>query len=140
MRTYWDTSAVMNAAVSAEVARLLDSGEHVTRTHTFSEFFNRMTGRGIRWVDASGQAHALVMDPGDAAAWLAEFARRVGEADLGRDETLAALTEAKARGVTGRMVHDWLHACAAQKAGCERLLTRNTDDFRLLGAPAAWPD
>lgn len=47
MKTHVDTSAVIKAAVSAELARLLDSGEHVTRTHTSSEFFNRMTGRGI---------------------------------------------------------------------------------------------
>ena len=52
MKTYWDTSAVMNAAVSAEVARLLDSGEHVTRTHTFSEFFNRMTEEQVPPVEA----------------------------------------------------------------------------------------
>ena len=60
MKTYWDTSAVMNAAVSAEGYAALDAGEHVTRTHTFAEFFNRMTGRGIRCLDADGNAREVV--------------------------------------------------------------------------------
>ena len=139
MKTYWDTSAVMNAAVSAEVYAALDAGEHVTRTHTFAEFFNRMTGRGIRCTDAEGNEREVVFAADDAARWLRQFGAKVGAVDLDRSETLEALEGAKAKGVMGRAVHDWLHVCAAAKAGADQVFTRETDGFARLGAVVAWP-
>ena len=47
MRTYWDSSALINAAVSEAVMDRLDPGEHVSRLHTLAEFFSIMTSRGI---------------------------------------------------------------------------------------------
>ena len=54
MRTYWDTSAAINAAISPEVFRRLDSGEHVARLHLLAEFFATMTGRGVEITDEAG--------------------------------------------------------------------------------------
>jgi hypothetical protein len=48
MKTFWDTSAAINAALSPEVARRLESGEHVARLHLLAEFFATMTGQAIR--------------------------------------------------------------------------------------------
>ncbi|HOC00930.1 MAG TPA: hypothetical protein PKM43_19545 [Verrucomicrobiota bacterium] len=141
MTTYWDTSAVMNAAVNgALLGRLADGEVHLTRTHTFAEFFNRMTGRGVRWTDADGREHALVFDADAAAKWLKSFAGKVGQIDLDRTETLEALTLAKSKGVAGRGVHDWLHVRAAAKAGADRVFTRDREGFSRLGAVVAWPD
>ena len=52
MNLYWDTSALINALVSAEVRARLDSGKHHTRSHTLCEFFAIITGRGIMAEDA----------------------------------------------------------------------------------------
>lgn len=49
--------------------------------------------------------------------------------ELDATETTAALEAAQQRGVRGGRVHDWLHACAARKAGVAELLTDNFADF-----------
>ena len=141
MKTYWDTSAVINAAISPVVKAALDSGEHTTRPHTFAEFFNCMTDRGVRWQDSAGTEHRLLFDAGDAARWLRDFRGRVELVELDGEETLSALEGAKAKGVSGPRVHDLLHAAAAEKAGADRLLTRNLNDFTGLSArvPAVFP-
>lgn len=53
---YWDTSAIINAAVSEVVQARLDRDEHFSRLHAFSEFFAIMTGRGI---DIGNNARAV---------------------------------------------------------------------------------
>jgi hypothetical protein len=58
MKTYWDTSAAINAAFSPEVFSRLDTGEHVARLHLLAEFFATMTGRGIEIADDDGMLTA----------------------------------------------------------------------------------
>ncbi len=47
-------------------------------------------------------------------------------------ETLAALKQARKRGVRGGRVHDFLHALAAEKSGAKKLLTLDRNDFDQL--------
>ena len=77
MKVYWDTSAAINAAVSAQVFNRLNSDEHCTRAHLFAEFFSTMTGRGIPVKDKDGNPARLMLTPNDAAAWLRTFSSKV---------------------------------------------------------------
>jgi predicted nucleic acid-binding protein len=47
---------------------------------------------------------------------------------------LAALRTARKRGVRGGRVHDFMHAVAAAKAGAEKILTLDKNDFDGLTA------
>ena len=55
---------------------------------------------------------------------------RVVVVNLTGDEYLAALGEARARGVRGGTIHDYLHLVAGRKAGAKRLYTGNVSDFQ----------
>jgi hypothetical protein len=70
MRTYWDTSAAINAAISPEVFQRLDSGEHVARLHLLAEFFATMTGRGVEITNEAGNIDRMVFTQNECAAWL----------------------------------------------------------------------
>ena len=91
MRTYWDTSAAINAAISSAVFRRLQTGEHVARLHLLVEFFATMTGRGVEITDEAGNAERMVFTQNECAAWLKNFAQRVTFEELTKEEALAAL-------------------------------------------------
>jgi len=70
------------------------------------------------------------------------LAKRVQAHDLTPEQTLTALDDAQRQGVSGRMVHDWLHARAAKLTGADVVLTRNGSLSRLCaaeGLEAQWP-
>jgi len=140
LKTYWDTSGLINAAVSGTVLRRLAIGGQVTRTHALAEFFGILTGRGIRW-ERDGQAYELKLTGEQAAQWLEANLAAFQFMDLASQEVLDALNRAQARNVAGARVHDYLHAVAAQKAEADELLTRNQSDFAGLtgGIPMVWP-
>ncbi len=80
--------------------------------------------------------------PEDAARMLRAFRRKVPAADLDQEQTLRTLEDAQSRGVTGRMVHDWMHARAAKLAGVDLVLTRDEPLSRLYaaeGLATEWP-
>jgi hypothetical protein len=141
LRTYWDTSAAINAFVSAKVSARLDSGEHYIRVHLLSEFFATMTGRGVPVKDADGNPARLILSPSDAATWLRKFCARVKVVELDLQETLNALDQAQRKNVQGGKVYDFMHAVAADKNDTAKLLTRNAKDFAGLTekATAEWP-
>lgn len=140
MKVYWDTSAVINAIISPGVMKLTQTGEHVTRSHTLAEFFSRMTGRGVRWVDSDGEANCMILDADVATDWLKTFTSKVKLVDLTGPETLEWLGRARKKGVQGGRIHDFLHAAAAEKAEAEKILTRNLADFDgLSSVPVAMP-
>jgi hypothetical protein len=141
LRTYCDTSAAINAFVSAKVSARLDTGEHYIRLHLLSEFFATMTGRGIPVKDADGHPAKLKLSDNDAAAWLRKFCARVTVVELGVEETLDAFDAAQKKNVQGGKVYDFLHAVAADKIGSVNLLTRNAKDFADLTSKAniEWP-
>ena len=140
MKIYWDTSAVINAFMSDEVRAKLDTGEHVTRLHTFGEFFAHITGRGIRFLDkATGESVLLKLTPDECADWLREFSKSLAFCELTPAELLDGLGKAQSKSIQGAGIYDDWHALAAQKAGADVLLTRNTDDFKGLVDNVRWP-
>ena len=136
MKSYWDTSALINAALSDHVMAKLSGGNAVTRSHSLAEFFGVMTGRGVLV-----ETKRVCFAPQDAAQWLAETARTLAWVELTPAEVLAALADAPAKGVAGARVHDYLHAQAARKAGVDCVFTRDTHFNAVLteGLPCARP-
>ena len=139
MKTYWDTSAAINALFSPEVFARLNSGRHITRLHLLAEFFSTMTGRGVSIVDEGGQVQRMVLSQSDCAAWLRSFAGKVQFEELTLEEALVSLDKAEGLGVQGPRIYDYWHALVAGKSKADKLLTRNTGHFADLVSNAAWP-
>jgi hypothetical protein len=139
VRSYWDTSAAINAAISPEVFERLDSGEHVARLHLLGEFFATMTGRGVEIVDEAGNTDRMVFTQKECAAWLRKFAGRLEFEELSKEEALNGLDKAQRRGVQGARVYDYWHALVSDKAKSDELITLNTRHFEGLAGNLAWP-
>ncbi len=139
MRTYWDTSAAVNAALSPEVFRRLENGEHVARLHLLAEFFATMTGRGVEITDEAGNIDRMVFTQNECAAWLRKFAGRLKFEELTKDEALNGLDTAQRMGVQGARVYDYWHALVSNKAKSDEIITRNMRHFQGLAENIAWP-
>ena len=139
MKTYWDTSAAINAALSPEVFRRLDKGQHVARLHLLAEFFATMTGRGVEITDEAGNTDRMVFTQNQCAAWLRQFAGKLEFEELTKDEALHSLDKAQRLGVQGARVYDYWHALVSNKAKSNELITRHTRDFQGLAGNVAWP-
>ena len=138
MRVYWDSTALLNALAAQSVLARLGEGEHVARSHAYVEAFYHLSDRGLPLKDGQG----LAVTPGDAARMIRSLAQRIPAHDLAAEQTLTALDDAQRQGVSGRMVHDWLHARAAKLAGADVMLTRDEALSRLCaaeGMKAQWP-
>lgn len=122
MKGYWDSSALVVACQDGAVRDRLESEGGVTRVHTFAEVFSSLTGGRLGYR----------VDPGDAATLIGELRELLNEIELGSEEVVSALGDAKSKGVRGGRVHDFLHAVAAVKAGCDRIWTLNVSDFEGL--------
>ena len=129
---YWDSSAIINAAVSDAVAERLETDVHLARAHNFSEFFAIMTGRGIEIPALGARA---VWSSKDACKWLRGFASQVTMVEISAREWLDGLDAANSK-VQGARVYDYGHALAAVKAGADVVLTRNPSDFEGLTGKA----
>ena len=136
MKTYWDSSALLNALASKEVYDRLDSGENVTRSHGYVEVFSHLTGRGLPKRDGSRR----IVAPADAAIMIESLSKRLSLRDLTFDETLSAMKAAKKAGVQGARIHDLLHATSARLSGADLILTRDKSLGSIgQGIKAEWP-
>jgi hypothetical protein len=139
VRTYWDTSAAINAAVSPEVFRRLDTEKHVARLHLLAEFFATMTGRGVEITDQEGNADRMVFTPNECAVWLRMFADKLDFEELTKEEALNGLDKAQNLSVQGARIYDYWHALVSAKTKSDELLTRNTRHFQGLTKNVVWP-
>lgn len=138
MPSYWDSSALLNALCSEPVKARLSSGEHLTRSHAFVETFRHLSGRGLPLKDGT----RVAVTPSDAAVMIIKLSGKFKTRNLTNEETLTALNDAQSRGVTGRMVHDWLHVRAAKLAGADVVITRDGGMIGLAtreGLKPEWP-
>jgi len=127
MKAYLDTSALIRAW------RLSVVPEGLTRAHSVAEFFCVLTGPGLLTV-VNGKTVKVPVPPADARAAVLETFARVKFHDATGREALASLESAVKLNLSGRLVHDWMHAEAAKLAGCDTLVTLNTKDFvRMAG-------
>lgn len=124
MRGYWDSSALVVACQDGTVRDRLEAEGGATRVHTFAEVFSTLTGGRLGYR----------VDPEDAATLISEIRAKLEVVELDVDEVQAALGGARSKGVRGGRVHDYLHAVAAMKAGCDKVWTLNISDFSGLFA------
>jgi len=121
MKSYWDSSALIEAILDLHPARSNFSTEtqKFTRCHALAECFSHLTGGRLgRRIDAT-----------EAATVLQKFSDKMTVVSLNARETLDALNQAKKRGVRGGAIHDFLHAYAAELHDCKKIYTGNAGDF-----------
>ena len=104
------------------VRQRLQGPNQFSRKHALAEVFSTLTGSRL----------GFRVDPADAAEIVKELADTLTFVELSVAERVDALRTARKFGVRGGRVHDFLHAVAAMKAGCELLRTLNTGDFEGL--------
>lgn len=124
MSAYWDSSALVEASLDEGVRLALSKGGGFTRSHAFAEVFSTLTGGRL----------GFRSQPEDAAKICREMANNLDCVELNFQETLDALDKARRYGVRGGLIHDFLHAVAARKAGADKIYTLNLDDFRSFRA------
>jgi predicted nucleic acid-binding protein len=119
MKTYWDSSALVEAVLDQKLRQRLAEDQSITRVHALSEVFGTLTGGRL----------GVKFGPNEAAEVMDELAADLEFVELTAKEVLAALHDAEEKGVRGGRVHDYLHAVAAQKAKAGLLLTSDKFDF-----------
>jgi len=93
-------------------------------------------------VDSFKDGTRVAVTPSDAAVMIIKLSGKFKTRNLTKEETLTALNDAQSRGVTGRMVHDWLHVRAAKLAGADMVITRDGGMIGLAtreGLKPEWP-
>ena len=124
---YWDTSALVNAAVNASIRQRLAQHGGITRIHALAEFFGQMTNRGVT---ISG--NRVRFEPKDVARWWTQASREIQFIELDPAEIIQAFQEAQQPKITGARIYDYLHGKAALKGKAGKILTRDKD-FQHLG-------
>lgn len=119
MKVYWDSSALVESVLRLDVRNRLRQDSAFTRIHALAEVFSTLTGGRL----------GFRVESGDAADLLREISPELQFIPLNPAETLEALANARAVGVRGGRIHDFLHARAAEKMGCTLLRTLNGSDF-----------
>ena len=118
MRTYWDSSSLIQALHDQSLRARMKPGAHGTRVHSFTEVFSTLTkGVNFRYT------------PGDAANMVADLARDLDIVELTANETVSAIKQAEGLGVRGGRIHDLMHATAARKYEAELLMTLDSAGF-----------
>ena len=118
MKAYWDSSALVEACNNPQIKARLETERAYTRPHALAETFASLTGNPATRIDADS-----------AARILERLALSLDFVDLSGAEVVTALKNARARGVRGGRVHDYLHAVAAEKSGAKTILTLDKNDF-----------
>lgn len=122
-------SSVLIAALApdedrhAESLALLKQGGNAVYAHAFLESFSTLTGGKL----------GVKVDADLATQLLSETVLpRVQVIDLGIEEIMSALRQARKLGVRGGGVYDYMHLVAARKAKVDVLHTINLSNFRSL--------
>jgi len=122
LKAYWDSSALVEALQNPKSREALSRQGGWTRTHSLSEVFSTLTG-GRLGVRSTAE---------DAVRLLEDLAQDLEFIEMSAAQTFRALAKAKKLGVRGGLVHDLLHAEAALLSGAKKILTLNSEDFRMI--------
>jgi predicted nucleic acid-binding protein len=118
MKTYWDSSALVESVWEPSLQARLRRERGVTRSHALAETFAALTGNPQNRV-----AQEI------AADIVEQLAKSLDFVDLTAGEMLVALKSARKLGVRGGRVHDFFHAVAAKKSGAKKIVTLDKNDF-----------
>ena len=123
---YWDASALIEASGLPALRIRLIKEKGLTRRHSLAEVFSALTGK----------PH-LRLDANTAASLVENLVQDLEFVELTTQDYLEAAKAAQSLGVRGGGIHDFMHAKAAVKAGAQKFLTMDRNDFvRLLpGVP-----
>jgi predicted nucleic acid-binding protein len=124
MKTYWDSSALIEAIEIPAIRDRIKPADNATRSHTLSELFSTLT-KGVNYR----------YSPADAAAVIADLRTDMTFVDLTADEMIDAIKQASGQGVRGARIHDLMHAWAAKKWQADVLLTLDRAGFSTLKVP-----
>jgi predicted nucleic acid-binding protein len=128
MTQYLDSSALLCSVLPddpdfAACDTLLAQEGNWTSSHALNEVFATLTGGrlGVR------------IDADVAAAMIREsIVPCVRFIEISVEDVVTAQGNARQQGVRGGAIYDYMHLVAARKAGVERLITLNLNDFNIL--------
>ncbi len=135
MGDFFDSSAFV-AAVSEDdidhesaIRAWSGSSQRVMYAHGLLECFATLTGG----------RHPASLPPSEAATLIAENMRAgaVSMIQFSAEEILELMKAAHQRGVRGEAVYDFMHVCAARKAGANRIFTLNKRHFTAIAPELA---
>ena len=118
MKTYWDSSALVEALHNQNLRDQIRFHVAVTRPHSLAEVFSTLT-KGVNFRYAAE----------DAAKMLADLKADLDFVELTADDAIKTINDANDHGVRGARIHDLMHAAAAAKASAKILLTLDTAGF-----------
>jgi len=112
MKTYWDSSALVQSVYDPEIKARFEREGGLTRTHSLAEVFSALTANPVTRLDADSASRIVGI-----------LAEQLDFVDLSAREIVAGLRQARRLGVRGGRVHDLLHALAAEKGQAANILT-----------------
>jgi predicted nucleic acid-binding protein len=121
VKTYWDSSALIEALHDQKLRDRLKPGESASRPHSLVEVFSTLT-KGVNYR----------YSPADAAKMIGDLAKDINFVELTGQDTLKMVKQASSLGVRGARIHDLMHAAAAEKVGADILLTLDSAGFSTL--------
>jgi predicted nucleic acid-binding protein len=121
MKTYWDSSALIEALHAPQIRSRLEPGENASRPHSLAEVFSTLT-KGINFR----------YSPADAASMVEDLSKDLSFVELTSADAVSAVQRASSQGIRGARIHDLMHAVAAKKFGADVLLTLDKAGFSNL--------
>jgi predicted nucleic acid-binding protein len=118
MKTYWDSSALVQSVYDPGIKARFEREGGLTRTHSLAEVFSALTANPVTRLDADSASRIVGI-----------LADRLDFVDLTAREIVTGLRLARRLGVRGGRVHDFLHALAAEKGRAAKILTLDRHDF-----------
>ena len=129
MRVLCDSSVLIAALLpiedhhAASVAVLNGSDTMVVHVHALNETFATLTGGSLGFRVDADLAARLIRE---------QIVARAAMVVLDAEEVTDALDKARAHGVRGGAVYDYMHLVAARKGKADVLFTLNLSDFQHL--------
>jgi len=119
-----DTSVIVSALRPDDpdfvaCCAILERADRCIFVHALNETFATLTGGSL----------GVRVAPDAAARLICERTAGCRVVTLDAEDVLEAQAQARARGVRGGAIYDYLHLVAARKAGAVALCTLNTSDF-----------
>ena len=119
-------SVVENDPHHSASISILEQQRPIVHRHALVETFSTLTGGRLGFRMSTDEITRLIRE--SILPW-------VRTTDLDDAELIEAMSVSQDRGVRGGAIYDFLHLCAARKAGASRLYTKDVNDFTSFHRP-----